>query len=152
MTLAPRVLLVHRRTELDELLARHATLGQAAFYLKTRGQRIEDLQARHDAVSAAITTVTSAIPADWRRGLIERADLPRFLFAPGDIVLAVGQDGLVANIAKYVSDQVVIGIDPEPGRNPGVLVSQPPRPVLAAVSRRWSWSPRSPTTASSSRR
>ncbi|MGD0556608.1 MAG: hypothetical protein ABSA93_16735 [Streptosporangiaceae bacterium] len=134
MTLAPRVLLVHRRTELDELLARHATLGQAAFYLKTRGQRIEDLQARHDAVSAAITTVTSAIPADWRRGLIERADLPRFLFAPGDIVLAVGQDGLVANIAKYVSDQVVIGIDPEPGRNPGVLVSHPPRAAAALLA------------------
>jgi hypothetical protein len=138
MTLAPRVLLVHRRTELDELLARHGTLGQAAFYLTSRGQRIEDLQARHEAISAAIATATSAIPADWRRGVIERADLPRFLFAPDDIVLAVGQDGLVANIAKYVSDQVVIGIDPEPGRNPGVLVSHPPEAaadLLAAAAR-----------------
>jgi hypothetical protein len=126
VTLAPRVLLVHRRTELEMLLARHATLGQAAFYLKARGQRIEELQARHQAASAAIAAVTSAIPADWRRGVIERADLPRFLFAPDDIVVAVGQDGLVANIAKYVSDQVVIGIDPDPGRNPGVLVTHPP--------------------------
>lgn len=126
MTLAPRVVLVHRRTELTELTERHGTRGQAAFYLRTRGRRIEDLAARHEAVAAALTAVTSAIPPDWRRGLVEREDLPRFLFAPDDIVVAVGQDGLVANVAKYVTGQVVIGIDPEPGRNPGVLVRHAP--------------------------
>lgn len=127
MTLTPRAVIVHRRTELQELVERHSTRGQAAFYLRTRGRRIEDLEARHDAVEAAITAVTSAIPADWRRGMVERADLPRFLFAQDDIIVAVGQDGLVANLAKYLDGQLVIGIDPEPGRNPGVLVSHPPR-------------------------
>jgi len=134
MTLAPRVVVVHRRTELDELLARHGSRGQAAFYLASRGRRIEELQARHDAVSAAIAAVTSAIAADWRRGMIERADLPRFLFAPGDLVVAVGQDGLVANIAKYVSDQVVIGVNPEPARNPGVLACHRPDAVSALLA------------------
>ena len=33
MTLAPRAVLVHRRTEFQELLARHGTRGQAAFFL-----------------------------------------------------------------------------------------------------------------------
>jgi hypothetical protein len=37
-------------------------------------------------------------------------------------VVAVGQDGLVANVAKYLDGQPVIGVNPEPGRNPGVLV------------------------------
>ena len=37
-------------------------------------------------------------------------------------MVAVGQDGLVANVAKYLDGQPVIGVDPEPGRNPGVLV------------------------------
>jgi hypothetical protein len=133
MTLAPRVVLVHRRTELAELVARHGTRGQAAFYLRTRGRRIEDLESRDAAVSAAITAVASAIPPGWRRGTVERADLPRFLFAPDDLVVAVGQDGLVANVAKYVTDQVVIGIDPEPGRNPGVLVSHKPRETAALL-------------------
>jgi hypothetical protein len=130
VTLAPRVVLVHRRTELTELLERHGTRGQAAFYLRTRGRRIEDLEDRHEAVTSALTAVAAAIPPDWRRGLVERVDLPRFLFAPGDLVVVVGQDGLVANVAKYLADQVVIGIDPEPGRNPGVLV--PHRPKAAA--------------------
>lgn len=129
MTLTPRAVIVHRRTELQELVERHSTRGQAAFYLRTRGRRIEDLEARHDAVEAAINAVASAIPAHWRRGMVERADLPRFLFAQDDIIVAVGQDGLVANLAKYLDGQLVIGIDPEPGRNPGVLVSHPPLAV-----------------------
>jgi NAD kinase len=134
VTLAPRVVLVHRRTELTELLERHGTRGQAAFYLRTRGRRIEDLEDRHEAVTSGLTAVAAAIPSDWRRGLIERADLPRFLFAPDDLVVVVGQDGLVANVAKYVGDQVVIGIDPEPGRNPGVLVQHQPKAAAGLLS------------------
>jgi hypothetical protein len=129
MTLPPRVVLIHRRTELDELLARHGTRGQAAFFLASRGRRIEDLEARDHAVQAAITEVSSAIPAKWRRGAIERADLPRFCFEPGDVIVVVGQDGLVANLAKYLDGQIVIGINPEPSRNPGILV---PHPAAAA--------------------
>jgi NAD kinase len=131
MTLAPRAVLVHRRTELDELLERHATRAQAAFFLATRRRHIEDLEARHQAVTAAIAMVSSAIPADWRRGSIERTDLPQFSFEPGDVVVAVGQDGLVANLAKYLDSQIVIGINPEPARNPGVLV---PHPAEAAAA------------------
>jgi NAD kinase len=134
VTLAPRVVLVHRRTELTELLERHGTRGQAAFYLRTRGRTIEDLEDRHEAVTSALTAVAAAIPPDWRRGLVERGDLPRFLFAPDDLVVVVGQDGLVANVAKYVADQVVIGIDPEPGRNPGVLVPHQPRAAAGLLS------------------
>src|SRR5260370_16476094 len=82
MTLAPRAVLVHRRTELTDLLRRHGTRGQAAFFLRIRGRNIEDVAARHEAVQAAIAAVTSAIPADWRPGMIERADPPRFSFPP----------------------------------------------------------------------
>jgi hypothetical protein len=127
VSLAPRAVLVHRRTELEELVARHGTRGQAAFYLRTRGRRIEDLEARHCEQGTAMVAVSSAIPAGWRRGMVERADLPRFLFSPEDIVVAVGQDGLVANLAKYLDGQLIVGIDPEPARNPGVLVRHPPR-------------------------
>jgi hypothetical protein len=126
VTLAPRVVLVHRRTELEELIARHGTRGQAAFYLRTRGRRIEDLEARNQEQTAAMAEVSSGVPADWRRGMVERADLPQFLFSPDDIVVAVGQDGLVANLAKYLDGQLIIGIDPEPRRNPGTLVRHPP--------------------------
>ena len=133
MTLAPRVVLVSRRTELDDLLARHGTTAQAAFFLSTRGRDLDEVTARADAARAALTEVSAAIPADWRRGSVERADLDRFLFAPDDIVVVVGQDGLVANVSKYLDGQPVIGVDPEPGRNPGVLVTQGPAAVAALL-------------------
>ncbi|WP_203338115.1 hypothetical protein [Nocardioides limicola] len=129
MSLAPRVVVVHRRTELEELLARHGTLGQAAFFLSSRGRDLAEVQARHGATRRAIDRVAGAIPVDWRRGAVERADLDRFLFAPGDIVVVVGQDGLVANVAKYLDGQPTIGIDVDPGRNPGVLVRHRPDAV-----------------------
>ncbi len=122
MTLSPRAVIVHRRTELDELLARHGTRGAAQFFLRSRGRDIADVQTRHDAVQAALAAVSAATPADWRRGIVERTDLDRFLFEPDDIIVAVGQDGLVANVAKYLDRQRVIGVNPEPGINPGVLV------------------------------
>jgi hypothetical protein len=57
---------------------------------------------------------------------VDRDDLPRVLFSPEDVVVAVGQDGLVANVAKYLHGQPVIGVNPEPDRNPGVLVPHAP--------------------------
>jgi hypothetical protein len=116
------VVVVHRRTELDELLDRHATRGQAEFFLRTRGRTLAAVQERHYAVAEARARVVAAIPEGWRRADVERADLGRFLVAPEDVVVVVGQDGLVANVAKYLTDQPVLGVDPEPGTNAGALV------------------------------
>jgi len=122
MTLAPRIVVVRRRTELEELLDRHGTRGQAEFFLAGRGRTLADVQDRHDRVTEALRVVSAAIPVAWRRGSVERADLDRFLFDPEDVVVVVGQDGLVANVAKYLDGQPVLGVDADPGRNPGVLV------------------------------
>jgi hypothetical protein len=125
MALAPRAVVVHRRTEYDELLAHHGTRGQAEFFLRSRGRDIAEVDARHAAIQQAMQAVAAAIPADWRRGTVERGDLARFLFAPDDVIIVVGQDGLVANTAKYLTGQPVIGLNPEPTINPGVLVPHP---------------------------
>lgn len=122
MTLAPRAVLVHRTTEYAELLARHGTHGQAAFFLSSRDRDIREVAERHHRTHRALAEVAAAVPHRWRQSRVERADLDRFLFGPEDVVVVVGQDGLVANAAKYLSGQPVVGIDTDPGRNPGVLV------------------------------
>ena len=137
MSLAPRVVVVRRRTELDELIARHGTRGQAGFFLASRARSLDEVEERHAGTQNALATVTAAIPIDWRRADVERADLDRFLFTPDDVVAVVGQDGLVANVAKYLDGQPVIGVDTDPGRNPGVLVQHAPEAfehVLQAVA------------------
>jgi hypothetical protein len=127
MSLVPRVVVVSRATELTELVARHGTRQQAGFFLAGRGRSLDELVTRHEAQETALATVSAAIPLEWRRTTVERADLARFVFGPEDVVVAVGQDGLVANVAKYLSGQPVVGINPDPARNPGVLVQHPPQ-------------------------
>lgn len=122
MPLAPRVVLVHRRTEYTELLERHATRAQAQFFLESRGRSIDEVFERHVNLEASLAAVSRSLPDAVRQARVERADLDRYLFAPEDIIVVVGQDGLVANVAKYLDGQPVIGINPEPDRNAGVLV------------------------------
>ncbi|MFD9792688.1 hypothetical protein ACFWXK_17245 [Streptomyces sp. NPDC059070] len=126
MSLAPRAVVVHRTTEYEELLARHGTHGQAAFFLASRGRSLDEVAERHRRARRALAEVDAAVPLQWRRSRVERADLDRFLFAPEDVVVVVGQDGLVANAAKYLRGQPVVGIDADPGRNAGVLVRHRP--------------------------
>jgi hypothetical protein len=132
--LAPRAVVVHRATELEELTARHGTRRQVEFFLRSRGRSIEDLELRHAVQQDALQAVSAALPHDWRRGIVERSDLARFVFGAEDIIVAVGQDGLVANVAKYLAGQPVLGLNPEPDRNPGVLVRHPPQAAKALLA------------------
>ena len=125
-SLKPRLVIAARETELQALLARHGTRGQAAFFLQTRGQDINVLDTRDQIQRQAIDAVKSAAPADWSLAQVMRNDLDRFLFFPNDIVVAVGQDGLVANLAKYLSGQPVIGVSPDPAVSEGVLIRHLP--------------------------
>ncbi|MEA2135656.1 MAG: hypothetical protein QOC68_3565 [Solirubrobacteraceae bacterium] len=111
----PRAVLVERPTEYAELLARHGTREQARFFLHARDRTLEEVEGRHRAMAAARASVLAAIPSDWRRAAVARPELDRFLFEPGDVVVVLGQDGLVANVAKYLDGQPVIGLNLEPG-------------------------------------
>jgi hypothetical protein len=133
----PRVVLVTRPTGYEGLLARHGTHGQAKWFLERQGLSIEALEAEQQAQARACDLVWRAIPSAWRQVRIDRADLDRFLFEPEDIVVAVGQDGLVANVAKYLDTQPVIGVNP--GGYDGVLVRHTPQhgaALLPAVADR----------------
>ena len=118
----PRAVVVTRPTIYQRLLERHATLGQVRFFLESRGQSLQRVLELHNEMESALHEVESAIPSNWRRSRAFRSDLDRFLFEPEDIVVAVGQDGLVANVAKYLKGQWVIGINPSPAHYPGILV------------------------------
>ncbi len=118
----PRVVFVTRETDYERLIARHATRDQARFFLETRGQRIEDMEARQAQFAETLRQARASVSGDWRQTLVKRSDFDRFLFAPEDIIVAVGQDGLVANVAKYLDGQPVLGINPAPDQYDGVLV------------------------------
>ncbi len=121
-TVAPRAVVVTRPTEYEALLARHGTREQARFFLEQRGRSLAEVEARHARCRDALQAVSSGVPLRWRRSRVDRADLDRFVFGPEDVVVVVGQDGLVANVAKYLTGQPVLGINPDRDLFDGVLV------------------------------
>ena len=122
----PRAVVVTRPSEYTEAIRSFQTHGQAAFHLQRRGRDIDELQARSTRQEQALVTVLGAIPGRWRRATLSRADLASFTFEPDDVVVAVGQDGLVANVARFLDGQPVIGVNPDPSQVAGVLVQHSP--------------------------
>jgi NAD kinase len=117
-----KIVIVTQRTALQELVQRYNTKAQAKFYLVQNETPFTPYQESSDAYVAALGQVKAALPGGVRTQFIDRDFLPNFLFGEGDLVLALGRDGLVVNIAKYLSGQVLVGINPDPRRIDGVLV------------------------------
>jgi hypothetical protein len=116
-----RVVVVTRKTELEELVERFSTPGQAKFYLTHAGVAFEPIERAHDQYRTALDAVMDAIPADLKRIRLDRSLVPQYEFLT-DAVIALGQDGLVSNAAKYLPTQPLIGVNPDPRLYDGVLL------------------------------
>lgn len=117
-----KVVLVTRHSRLEELIVRHNTLAQAKFYVEHLGADFGDYLAENEAYARSLRIVVQALQAWGRYQLLDRQMLPNFVFSPTDIVVALGQDGLVANTMKYLQGQPLIGLNPEPSRWDGILL------------------------------
>jgi NAD kinase len=117
-----KVVLVTRHTRLEELVVRHHTLEQARFYIEHLGADFSDYLRENAAYAKALQVTVETLQAWGRYQLMDRSYLSNYVFAPDDIVVALGQDGLVANTMKYLNGQPLVGLNPEPGRWDGVLL------------------------------
>lgn len=128
-----KVILVTRQTRLEELVARFHTLAQAKFYVEHLGADFSDYEREQSAYVEAKRSVLATLQAYGRYQVIDRAFLPNFLFGDEDIVMALGQDGLVANTMKYLNGQPLVGINPEPLRYDGILLPYEPQETSKAL-------------------
>lgn len=128
-----RVVLVTRRTRLDHLIARYNTLGQAKFYVEHLGADFSDYLNESEAYAASLRVTVQALQTWGRYQIVDRSLLANFVFAPSDIVVALGQDGLVANTMKYLEGQPLVGLNPEPSRWDGVLLPFQPADLSAIL-------------------
>ncbi len=117
-----KVILVIRRTRLQDLIRKYNTVQQARFYIEHMGADFSDYIREDEAYERAVSAVTRTAERYARLQRIDRDFLPNMIFGRQDIVIAVGQDGLVANILKYLDGQPLIGVNPEPDRWDGVLL------------------------------
>ena len=117
-----KVVLVTRRTRLEDLLAKYHTLAQARFYIEHLGADFSDYVGENAAYAQSLQVTIQALQTWGRYQVVERGFLANFMFAADDIVVALGQDGLVANTMKYLDGQPLIGLNPEPSRWDGLLL------------------------------
>jgi NAD kinase len=119
-----RLVVVTRKTRLEELIERFNTRGQAKFYLEHAGGDFADYEREHEIFRRA---VAFGLPCQF----LDRALVPTYTFDRTEVVVTLGQDGLLANVAKYAGEQPIVGLNPDPARFDGTLL---PFGVTAAQS------------------
>ncbi|SCB35901.1 sugar kinase [Rhizobium hainanense] len=117
-----KIVLIVRDTRLDELVARFNTVQQAQFYVEHLGADFGDYLAEQQHYRAAVREVEASLHTVARVQTLNRRYLANFIFGADDLVVVLGQDGLVANTLKYLDGQNVVGVNPDPKRWDGVLL------------------------------
>lgn len=117
-----KITLIVRATRLDELVARYNTEAQARFYIEHLGADFSDYQQEDIRYKATVREARECLQELGRVQVVDRSFVPNFIFGADDIVVVLGQDGLVANTLKYLDQQPVIGVNPDPARWEGVLL------------------------------
>jgi len=128
-----KVVVVTRKTRLEGLIERFNSRAQAKFYLDHSGGDFADYEREDSTYRRAVETVRRTIDVGLKVQMVERTLVPTMTFTPADAIVPVGQDGLVANTAKYVGEQPIIAVNPDPERFDGILLRYAPSEARGAL-------------------
>jgi len=117
-----KVVIVTRKTELEELTARFNSVPQARFYLEHAGQDFSAIAGAHQQYHEVFDGIRESIPNRLKNQVIERSFLPQYKFGEADLIITIGPDGLVVNTAKYLDGQPILPVNPDPAHIDGVLL------------------------------
>ena len=117
-----KIVLVTRHTRLDDLVARFNTISQAKFYIEHLGADFSDYVREHERYRQTVAEAIHKLEPFGRLQVLDRSFLPTYIFGKQDVIVVLGQDGLVANTVKYSTEQTIIGVNPDPERWDGVLL------------------------------
>lgn len=117
-----QAILIRNKTRLEQLIERFNTKAQAEFYIERNGGNFAIYEKEHDAFYKAFEVLQRELQNFPKYKVLDRAFLPNFLFTKQDLIVVLGQDGLVANTAKYVNGQPIAAFNPNPAAYDGVLL------------------------------
>lgn len=126
-------IIVKNKTRLETLIERFNTKAQAKFYIERQGGDFEDYELEHFNFHESLSTVQRHLSKVIKNKIVERPFLPSFLFNDKQVVVVVGQDGLVANTAKYVNGISIVAVNPDVDRFDGVLLPFAPDNFIEGV-------------------
>lgn len=153
-------IIVRSRTRLEQLTERFNTMEQAKFYItqskkafnfKKASKAAPMMQAatnvpdqseeddfkmyddEHNKFYESFDILQGNLSKFLKFKVVEQDFLPNYIFSENDMVVVIGQDGLVANTAKYVHNIPIVAVNPAPDKYDGVLLPFNRNSVLSAV-------------------
>jgi NAD kinase len=120
-----QVIVVKSKTRLEHLTERFNTKSQAKFYLEHTGGDFSSIEKEHLLFYIALEKLNKLLFSLVKYKVIDRTFLPNYIFTQKDLVVGIGQDGLIANIAKYVKGQPIVGYNPNPNVYDGIFLPYP---------------------------
>ena len=127
-----RIIVVTKKTPLEELILRLNSKEQARFYLEQNLVSFTDYEQAHTQYKQAVAHVRQQLPRALKQQFIDRDFLPTYQFDEHDLIVTIGPDGLVINTAKYLTSQPILALNPDPQRIDGILI-----PFTYTEAREW---------------
>lgn len=115
-------IIVKNKTRLETLIERFNTKAQAKFYIERLGGNFDDYGVEHDTFHHSLNQIQKLLSATLKNKVVERKYLPNYIFTEKNVIVVVGQDGLVANTAKYSKGVPMVAVNPDKHRYDGVLL------------------------------
>lgn len=128
-------IIVKNKTRLEALVERFNTKAQAKFYIESLGGNFGDYELEHDRFYFALDTLQTLLTKLIKYKLIDRPYLPSYIFSEKNLIIVIGQDGLVANTAKYSNGLPIVAINPDEERYDGILLPFNISNCLAGIER-----------------
>lgn len=117
-----QAIIIRNKTRLEQLIERFTTKEQARFYLSRSGLDFNVYEEEHNAFYRSLDTLQESLQVFKKQRDLDRSFLSNYIFTKQDLIFVLGQDGLVANTAKYVNAQPIVGVNPDPQRYDGLLL------------------------------
>jgi len=125
--------IIRDKTRLEQLIERFNSKAQAKFYIERSGGSFDFYEREHEQFYIALDSLTTCLKTILKTKIIFREFLPTYIFTDSEIVVAIGQDGLVANTAKYLTGQFLAGVNPDPESYDGVLLPFNSTSAISAI-------------------
>lgn len=117
-----QIVVVRSKTYLESLIEKFNSKAQAQFYLERSGRNFSTIEQEHEVYHESLSNLKKILQPLEKCKIIDRSFLPNYIFTDKDLILGFGQDGLIANIAKYVHGQPIVGLNPNPEIFDGILL------------------------------
>lgn len=117
-----QIIVVRAKTRLEQLIERFNTIEQARFYLERVGENFNLIKKEHERFYNALDSLNKLLYQIEKYKVIDKSFLPNYIFTSNDLIIGIGQDGLIANIAKYAKGQPILGFNPNPEVYDGILL------------------------------